>query len=170
MQELLSKTSLKYDESDRASFAVLSYIYGILHSQKYREANKEFLKIDFPKIPKPSSTEEFIRIAKLGGELAQLHLNMKEVDDNVLFVGNDRRVNRVKYIDGRLYINESSYFDGVSETDWKYEIGSYCPIQHWLKDRKNRSLSDDNLMTVKQIASTVHKTIEITQQIDSSNN
>jgi predicted helicase len=33
---------------------LLDYIYAVLHSPNYREKYKEFLKIDFPRIPLPS--------------------------------------------------------------------------------------------------------------------
>lgn len=61
----------------RQSFApvdLLDYIYAILHSPSYRETYKEFLKIDFPRVPYPTDVEEFWRLVALGGELRSLHL------------------------------------------------------------------------------------------------
>ncbi|SFU01793.1 hypothetical protein SAMN04489724_3332 [Algoriphagus locisalis] len=61
----------------RQSFApidLLDYIYAVLHSPSYRETYKEFLKIDFPRVPYPTDVEEFWRLVALGGELRQLHL------------------------------------------------------------------------------------------------
>ncbi|WP_343852828.1 type ISP restriction/modification enzyme, partial [Algoriphagus jejuensis] len=61
----------------RQSFApidLLDYIYAVLHSPTYRETYKEFLKIDFPRVPYPTDTGKFWELVKLGGELRALHL------------------------------------------------------------------------------------------------
>ena len=53
---------------------IFRYLYGVLHSPKYRTRYADFLKIDFPRIPLTSSLELFRALAKLGGELVSLHL------------------------------------------------------------------------------------------------
>ncbi len=53
---------------------LLDYIYAVLHSPNYREKYKEFLKIDFPRIPLPENAEEFWKFAGKGCELRKLHL------------------------------------------------------------------------------------------------
>jgi predicted helicase len=61
----------------RQSFApidLLDYIYAVLHSPTYREKYKEFLKIDFPRVPYPKDAIIFWQLVKLGGELRQIHL------------------------------------------------------------------------------------------------
>jgi predicted helicase len=57
-----------------APIDILDYIYAVLHSPTYREKYKEFLKIDFPRVPYPKDTATFWQLVKLGGELRQLHL------------------------------------------------------------------------------------------------
>lgn len=52
---------------------LLDYIYAVLHSPIYRETYKEFLKIDFPRVPYPKP-ETFWQLVKLGGEIRKLHL------------------------------------------------------------------------------------------------
>jgi predicted helicase len=54
--------------------SVFQYIYGTLHSAKYRDRYGEFLKIDFPRIPLPVSRDVFHGMASLGGDLVALHL------------------------------------------------------------------------------------------------
>jgi len=64
-------------EQTPTSFApidILDYIYAVLHSPTYREKYKEFLKIDFPRVPYPKDADTFWQLVKLGGELRQLHL------------------------------------------------------------------------------------------------
>jgi predicted helicase len=57
-----------------APIDLLDYIYAVLHSPSYRETYKEFLKIDFPRIPYPKDVDKFWALVKLGGELRQIHL------------------------------------------------------------------------------------------------
>lgn len=61
----------------KQSFApidLLDYIYAVLHSPSYREKYKEFLKIDFPRVPYPTDAQTFWQLVALGGELRQIHL------------------------------------------------------------------------------------------------
>lgn len=53
---------------------LLDYIYAVLHSPTYREKYKEFLKIDFPRVPYPKDPDTFWKLVKLGGEIRQIHL------------------------------------------------------------------------------------------------
>jgi predicted helicase len=57
-----------------APIDLLDYIYAVLHSPGYREKYKEFLKIDFPRVPYPADAEIFWQLAELGGQLRQIHL------------------------------------------------------------------------------------------------
>ena len=57
-----------------APIDLLDYIYAVLHSPTYRQTYKEFLKIDFPRVPAPLDHEKFWQLVKLGGELRQIHL------------------------------------------------------------------------------------------------
>ncbi len=57
-----------------APIDILDYIYAVLHSPTYREKYKEFLKIDFPRVPYPKKATIFWQLVKLGGELRQIHL------------------------------------------------------------------------------------------------
>jgi very-short-patch-repair endonuclease len=53
---------------------LLDYIYAVLHSPSYRDRYKEFLKIDFPRIPYPENGEQLKHLATLGEKLRKLHL------------------------------------------------------------------------------------------------
>lgn len=57
-----------------APIDILDYIYAVLHSPTYREKYKEFLKIDFPRVPYPKDKDTFWQLVKLGGEIRQIHL------------------------------------------------------------------------------------------------
>lgn len=53
---------------------VFHYIYAVLHSPTYRKRYKEFLKIDFPRIPLTSNLELFRQLCQRGADLVALHL------------------------------------------------------------------------------------------------
>ncbi|MCP5062987.1 MAG: DNA methyltransferase, partial [Ignavibacteriae bacterium] len=53
---------------------ILDYIYAVLHSLTYRKKYKEFLKIDFPRVPYPKEKKAFKELVKFGTELRQIHL------------------------------------------------------------------------------------------------
>ena len=66
-----------------APIDLLDYLYAVLHSPNYRETYKEFLKIDFPRVPYPDP-QTFRALVKLGAELRQLHLLESPVLDNTI--------------------------------------------------------------------------------------
>ena len=75
--DLLMKFSPEKIESMQSDLLtpidLLDYIYAVLHSPTYRERYKEFLKIDFPRVPYPTDIKKFYKLVALGGELRQIH-------------------------------------------------------------------------------------------------
>lgn len=133
---------------------VLDYIYAILHSPTYREKYKDFLKIDFPKVPYPKDKETFLHLVKLGGDLRQIHLLESPTVDKLITkypVGGDNLVSKIKYQDSKVYINDTQYFDNVPEVAWELYIGGYQPAQKWLKDRKDRKLEFEDILHYQKI-------------------
>lgn len=159
-------------ENTEGTFApidILDYIYGVLHSNKYRTKYKEFLKIDFPRIPYPASADYFFKIAKLGKELREIHLmEAPEVKEYITSYGvsGDNEVIKPEYKDNKVYINCTQYFDNVPEVAWNFYIGGYQPAQKWLKDRKGRILSYDEILHYQKIIKALVLTNDIMQQID----
>jgi predicted helicase len=136
------------DKDKFAPIDLLDYIYAILHSPKYRETYKEFLKIDFPRIPYSSDRNSFWRLVSLGGELRQLHLLESPVFDTIApepgAVGKVS-VEKIRYVDGKVFVNDDFCFANVPQTAWEFYIGGYQPAQKWLKDRKGRVLSGEDI-------------------------
>jgi hypothetical protein len=123
------------EEGNFFAIDLLDYIYAVLHSPAYREKYKEFLKIDFLRIPYPKNAEQFLRLAKLGGKLRKLHL----------LEGVEPEKGLADYlVAGKVYINDTQYFSNVPLEAWNFYIGGYQPAQKWLKDRKGRVLSYDD--------------------------
>ncbi len=147
---------------------LFDYIYAVLHSPSYRERYKEFLKIDFPRIPYPTDWEKFRDLAEKGEELRQLHL-MEDLPSRtgITFpVVGSSQVNCYRWQDNRVYINDEQYFDGVPESAWNFYIGGYQPAQKWLKDRKDMILSFEDVKHYQRIIYVLQRTERIMQEID----
>tara|TARA_R110001599_G_scaffold224644_1_gene423822 strand:+ start:8 stop:3268 length:3261 start_codon:yes stop_codon:yes gene_type:complete len=192
---------------------LLDYIYAVLHSPTYREKYKEFLKIDFPRVPYPKDTKTFWQLVQLGGEIRQLHLlESKKVDefttsypidgDNVVsrkmtktslgfeavldtsasastrtdksddkraVTSSDSRGTNELYreeIPGKVWINDTQYFDNVPKGVWEFYIGGYQPAQKWLKDRNGRTLKFEDILHYQKIIVALSETARIMKEID----
>jgi hypothetical protein len=224
-----------------APIDILDYIYAVLHSPTYREKYKEFLKIDFPRVPYPKDKATFWKLVKLGGEIRQIHLlesptvekyitqypidgdnvvgkikfvssalqssstgvKSKKVSskksvgsnneavtsgnysntetayssDNISFPqphlssNNDQMLHEPtteyqRIIKGKVYINDTQYFDNVPEVAWNFYIGGYQPAQKWLKDRKDRKLEFDDILHYQKIIVALSETNRLMKEID----
>ena len=148
---------------------IFYYIYAVLYSNRYRSKYAEFLKMDFPRVPFTKNYKLFIQLGKLGKQLADLHLlKSKELDKtkiNFSPKGSDK-VEKPKYDDGKVYINKEQYFDNVPEQVWQYQIGGYQVCEKWLKDRKDRTLTLEEIQTYCKIVTALSMTIELQNEID----
>ena len=148
------------------------YIYGVLHCPAYRANYAEFLKIDFPRIPWPATPDEFWDIAAKGQTLRKLHL----MDPATIgptpypFKGEgDGTVARPERRSGangdQIWTNPTQYFDAVPAASWGFYIGGYQPAQKWLKDRKGRALTFDDVRHYQRILKILSETDRIMQKI-----
>ena len=147
---------------------LFDYIYAVLHSPSYRERYREFLKIDFPRIPYPTDWEKFRDLAEYGEELRQLHL-MEDLPHStgVSFpIGGTLQVDCYRWEQNRVYINSEQYFEGVPESAWNFYIGGYQPAQKWLKDRKGMTLSFEDVKHYQRIIYVLQQTERIMQEIN----
>ncbi len=148
---------------------VMDYIYGVLHTPSYREKYKEFLKIDFPRVPYPTSADNFWTIGKLGAELRQLHLMESPILSKFITaypIEGDNIVEKIKYDDGKVYINKEQYFDGVSQEVWDFYVGGYRVADKWLKDRKKTELTFDDITHYQRIIVSLAETIRVMNELD----
>lgn len=150
---------------------VFDYIYGVLHCPAYRETYAEFLKIDFPRIPWPTTPDEFWNVSAKGTELRKLHL-MEPASIGATpypFTGEgDNEVGKPRFEDGRVWINDSQYFADAPAVPWDFYIGGYQPAQKWLKDRKGRALSFEDVKHYQRILKILSETDRIMKTIEMS--
>jgi predicted helicase len=150
---------------------ILDYIYAVLHSPNFREKYKEFLKIDFPRVPYPKDKKQFDRLVALGRELRELHLLESPKFKNPITTFSQPGSGIVeakypKYENNKIFINEIQYFGDVPEIAWNFYIGGYQPAQKWLKDRRGRKLSSDDLTHYQKIIIALMETDRIMGEID----
>lgn len=150
---------------------IFYYIYSVLYSETYRTKYAEFLKIDFPRVPFTKDFKLFKKMSEYGNRLVDLHLlKSQELDSPIarFQVEGGNRVEKPKYDEnaGRVYINKEQYFEGISGEVWGYQIGGYQVCDKWLKDRKERILTLDEIQTYCRVVTALHKTIEIQKDID----
>lgn len=166
-----------------APIDLLDYIYAVLHSPTYREKYKEFLKIDFPKIPYPKDSKTFWELVALGSQIRQIHLlESPTVEDYITefnidgdcVIGkprfeinpNPNRVQNPVRVVGEVFINETQCFENVPEVAWNFYIGGYQPAQKWLKDRKDRKLEFDDIAHYQKIIVALTETDRLMKAID----
>lgn len=144
---------------------VLHYIYAVLHTPEYRAKYREFLKIDFPRIPYPKNAESFHALAKIGEELISTHLLKSNAVTSAVAASEiakvvctgSSEVEKPTYADNAVWINGDFRFDKVPDIAWNFYIGGYQPAQKWLKDRRGRTLSPDEIAHYRQI---IHALLE----------
>jgi predicted helicase len=149
---------------------IFDYIYAVLHSPAYREKYKEFLKIDFPRIPYPQDSEYFNKMVAIGEKLRKLHLmeNVVPQQNRANFPKSGSNTIEKPIYEAtntgacpRVRINDTQYFDNVPETAWNFYIGGYRPAQKWLKDRKGRTLTYEDIEHYQKIIFVLNETDKI---------
>jgi predicted helicase len=172
-----------------APIDILDYIYAVLHSPTYREKYKEFLKIDFPRVPYPKDTTTFWQLVNLGSQIRQIHLLESPVVENYITkypVDGDNVVRKISFMpyvygetlpneDGELnypdylgavMINDTQHFADVPTSTWEFYIGGYQPAQKWLKDRKDRKLEFEDILHYQKIIVALTETGRLMKEID----
>ncbi|SEJ16165.1 hypothetical protein SAMN05192553_102695 [Cyclobacterium xiamenense] len=173
--ELIFTNEKESTENTFAPIDILDYIYAVLHSPSYRERYKEFLKIDFPRVPYPKDPETFWQLVKLGGEIRQIHLLESATVNRYITrypIDGSNEVVKPRLVTdpagetGKVYINETQYFDGVPVLAWEFYIGGYQPAQKWLKDRKGRTLEYDDILHYQKIIVALTETDRLMKEVD----
>jgi len=155
---------------------IFHYAYAVFHSPTYRTRYAEFLKIDFPRLPLTSHKALFARLVKLGRELVGLHLlenvpnpqaTYPQSGDNVVSrTGKTAYKPPTRQAPGRVYVNDSQYFDDVPPEVWEFHVGGYQVCEKWLKDRKGRCLSYDDIEHYRGTTEAVRQTLRLMGEID----
>jgi Type ISP C-terminal specificity domain len=133
-------------------------------------------------VPYPKSKEIFWKLVKLGGELRQIHLlKSSKVEEFITGypIDGDNIITRKltktsigweatdkKKSIGRVWINDTQYFENVPKLAWEFYIGGYQPAQKWLKDRRGRKLEFEDILHYQKIIVALCETGRIMKIID----
>ena len=152
---------------------IFHYVYAILHSPEYRRRYDDFLKSDFPRIPLTHDRTLFTNLVALGKQLAALHLMETEGESTPAFpVVGSNRMEKTRYapptdaLPGRVWINRDQYFEGIAPATWTFAIGGYRPAEKWLKDRKDRVLSFNDITHYRTLCAALAETPDVMARID----
>jgi len=156
---------------DFTSLDILHFTYSILYCPSYRERYFEFLRSDFPRLPLTGKLELFRALAKLGCELVALHLleSPKLNKMRTEFIGGrNPEVEKMSYSKNIVWVDKAKTtgFKGVPEEVWNFHIGGYQVCEKWLKDRKGRTLSKDDIAHYHKIVIALSETIRLMKEID----
>jgi len=150
---------------------IFHYAYAVFHSPDYRSRYAEFLKIDFPRLPLTGNLELFRALARLGGELTALHLleSPKLAQPITEFIGGRHpEVEKISWSRNTVWVDkaQTTGFQGVREDAWNFHIGGYQVCEKWLKDRKGRKLSKEDITHYQKIVVALSETIRLMKEID----
>ncbi len=182
VKEIEDKLNLKFvneKEENTITFApidILDYIYAVLHSPNYREKYKEFLKIDFPRVPFPNILN-FWQLVEKGSELRSFHLLENPKIYEIIIELNDSQNNTIERKIAKtdiepednkikLWLNDEQYIDNIPKIAWEFYIGGYQPAQKWLKDRVGRELKEEDYEHYNKIIVALLNTDKIMKEID----
>ncbi len=153
----------------------LAYLYAVLYTPGYRARYADFLKRDFPRVPLTTDKKLFATLVELGHELIGLH-TLQTVPPRITGfpvagtgeVVKPRLAIQAGHETGRVWINDAQYFDGVPQTVWDMHIGGYRVAEKWLKDRKGRLLSFDDVTHYQSVVAALARTLAIQTALDAA--
>ena len=172
------KLALKFIEDGKGDLQqtcgpedIFDYAYAVFHSPEYRSRYAEFLKIDFPRLPLTSDKVLFRSLVAKGAVLVALHLMESPLLNNLITkyeVKGEHLVEKVSYDEKtqRVSINKTQYFEGVPLEVWNFHVGGYQVCEKWLKDRKGRNLTFDDIAHYQKIVVALKETIRLMKEID----
>jgi hypothetical protein len=150
---------------------IFDYAYAVFHSPSYRTRYAEFLKTDFPRLPLTGNLELFRALAELGDELVLLHLlESSEISRPfTTFIGSrSSEVEKISWSRNTVWVDKAQTigFQGVREHVWNFHIGGYQVCEKWLKDRRGRRLSKDDIVHYQKIVVALSETIRLMKEVD----
>ena len=191
VEQIAAATELRFVSDGRADLRetfgaedIFAYIYTVLYSPGYRGHYEAQLKLDFPRVPLPGSVELFRDLAEAGHDLLTLHLlESPKLGKSITSYTGPRNpeVGRVGCSEGTVWLDAgktsareghratrpgSIGFHGVPEAVWDFHVGGYQVCHKWLKDRKGRTLSDEDIAHYQKIVVALNETVRIMAEID----
>jgi hypothetical protein len=170
LMRLSMSLGVRYESPVEPS-TIFHYIYACVSSVEYRRRYKEFLKVDFPRVPLVSSPSFFNELAALGEEIIKVQVNpqYRSPDSQTAFVGQSGSViGKCRWTSDSLFLGEdqSIRFVGLSKDIWEFHYGGYQVLNKWLKDRRGEVLTEEMVQTILSICDRLGQSITLMSRID----
>lgn len=187
LEEVERRTGLAFDSTGAAQGStalgpkdLLGYIYAILCTPSYRERYSDLLRIDFPRVPLTRSKDLFMILAARGTRLLDLHSLTGSIDSNLCPRFPVRGTNTVvapypRFVEreGRVYVNATSegpgqYFEPIPMEVWDFHVGGYRVCDRWLRDRRGRVLSFNDLASYERVVGAINESLGVITEIEAA--
>jgi predicted helicase len=176
IEDVERRLGIRFDENSKGNGTdvfgaenLFHYISAILSSPTYQRRFEDCLKVDFPRIPLTSNVKLFWNLVKFGAELVKSHL-MDEAKEEATFP--EKGSNIVEKIDfdgkGKLFINDTQYFQGVTDAVFSFHVGGYAVCEKWLKSRKGRKLSLADIRHLEKMVCSIKEIQELQDSLDAA--
>lgn len=172
-EKVLSHFKRLSGQSDDLKVAneIFRYALAIFNAPTYGTMFRSQLKRDFPHLPLTQNRELFRGLSSLGDELVSLQLmdSSKLAHSRTEFIGNRQMaIDKVSWSKSTVWVDKdkTTGFRGVPENVWNLHVGGYQVCEKWLKDRKGRTLSKDDIAHYHKIVVALFETIRLMAEID----
>jgi hypothetical protein len=164
---LRSINESRKDGVDFSAENLFMYVYGILHSDLYRNMFDQELRIDWPRIPIWKNVEIQNQIASIGQTIFDAQVNFEKLQSVFIpKVSSHDDLKKVSYGDEEIKLDNKLAYVGVTQDLWLYEIGGAQIIKKYLTDRKGRCLSKSELVTLGKILTSIQIVIDESKNLD----
>jgi hypothetical protein len=150
---------------------ILLWLYGLFYSPEYRRRNRAALSQKFPIVLLTSNLRLLRTLSRIGGELIALHLleSPKLAQPITEFIGSQiLEIEKVSWSRDTVWVDKAQTigFYGVSGPVWNFHFCGYQVCEKWLKDRKGRTLSKNDIAHYQRIVVALQETIRLMAEID----
>lgn len=167
--EALEHFQSAYPGAEISKEDLFYFIYGLLHSEDYRERYADNLSKQLPRIPRVESYADFAAFSQAGRDLAYLHLNYETLDLNaqVTLTGSlkglrvtqqgimggepsDYRVTKMKFAKKgdktKVIYNSKITIENIPEEAYDYVVNGK-PALEWVMERQAVTTHKDSGIT-----------------------
>lgn len=161
-------TTLRCAPAEIPAEQILGYCYALLSSPQYCARYAGRLRQNFPRIAWPSSCEQFEQLSRLGRSLFDVQLLRNAASQRHWQHTNDTQLAKgmPRYIDGCVFINANCHLPDVPLAAWEYVVGSHQVLRKYLKDRRGRQISLDELERHSHMVGAIETSLGIQREID----
>ena len=142
----------QYKDNNIDADAIFYYVYGILHSPKYRDRYSYNLNKELPRIPYAATKQDFWQFSEAGKQLGDWHINYEnhnadpniEIIENSELLNNDKdfyRIEKIKFggsprspDNSRIIYNHNITITGIPPQAYEYKVSGKSPLE-WLLER-----------------------------------